>query len=310
LPVGQYGLTGRLLLIQYDSRGNRLLELDLTTGASTVTFQAPSSSWLGEAAVSPDGRTVVIAYAPPSPTGESQFGYTGLYMLPRDGSGPPQPLLTPGESGEAFFYLAWAPDGRSIFYTHLRRLSADDPQAVRLDVEASDLEGRARTVIPNAIWPAVSPDGSMLAYLPVDEAGASSELYLARSDGTDARALFTPGSLPPIDAHLFSADGTGLIFSMVNSGYVPPRSWWDGVLGIETAYAHSVPSDWYASSIDGAPPRRLTNTVEANLIGALSPDGSRLAFLGAGGLYVVPAEGGEATYLSEMIFVGSIGWIP
>jgi hypothetical protein len=102
-PAAQYELTGRLLLIQYSSSGNRLIELNLLSGATTVIFQAPSASWLGEAVVSPDGRTVLLAYSPPPPPGEFQMGHTGLYLLALDGSAAPQPLLTPQGAQDAFF---------------------------------------------------------------------------------------------------------------------------------------------------------------------------------------------------------------
>lgn len=198
-----------------------------------------------------------------------------------------------------------------MYYTHLYPLNSENEGcAVQLDVESSDLEGRARAVVPNAIWPALSPDGSRLAYLAVDDSGMSSELYLAGADGARQRPVFLPGSLPPIDDHLFSADGSQLVFSMVNGSLAPIWSRWDRLLGIETASAHSVPSDWYVSSLDGSRPQRLTNTMETNLAGALSPDGSRLAFLGTGGLYVVETEGGEPIRLSDGFLAGSVDWIP
>ena len=117
--VLEYGLTGRLVMIRFGSDGNRLIELNLETGVIKTLFQAPPNSWLSEAAVSPDNRQILLTYAPPPTTDKPQFGYADLYMLPYDGTSEPQPFITRNNPDESFFFPAWAPDGQSIYLTHL-----------------------------------------------------------------------------------------------------------------------------------------------------------------------------------------------
>lgn len=90
----QLGFTGRLILILSNPKGNQLEELDLSSGKTKTLFQAPENSWLGGAVVSPDGKQILLAYAPPTGEGKAQFGYTDLDLMPFSGASPPKPLLT------------------------------------------------------------------------------------------------------------------------------------------------------------------------------------------------------------------------
>lgn len=88
------GYAGRLILILSNPKGNQLEELDLTSGKTKILFQAPENSWLGAAVISPDGKQILLAYAPPAADGKAQFGYTDLDLMPFSGPAWPQPLLT------------------------------------------------------------------------------------------------------------------------------------------------------------------------------------------------------------------------
>jgi Tol biopolymer transport system component len=309
--ITQYGLTGRLVLIEWRPNGNRLIELNLISGEIKALFQAPENSWLSEAVVPPDEQRILLAYAPPPPGGETQFGYTDLYLLPYDGSSQPQPFLTRSNPEESYFFSTWAVDGQSVYFTHLYQSDPNSPiLTYQNDVEKATLQGETETVIEHALWPAISPDGSRLSYLYADPVTFGNDLYLANPDGTGQLPVLQPGANPPVDAHLFTTDGSQLIFSMVNFQPAPASSWLEILFGVENASAHNVPSDWYHAPLSGGLPERLTYLDDVNLNGDLSPDGGRFAFIAASGLYVMNVDGSNLIQLSNDVMIGTVNWIP
>jgi hypothetical protein len=305
------GLSGRLLIIRYKAEGNELAEFDLASGQVTPVFQAPQNSFLSAAAASPDGEQTLLAYSPPPADETPQYGYTDLYLMPSDGSGPLQPFLLRKGVEEIFFTPTWAPDGQSIYYSHF--YNADPDQQVpdyKYTIERASLNGETELLIQDALWPAVSPDGAQLAYLSYDEVTFSNELYTASIDGGGKTPVLQPGLNPPVDAHLYTADGKSLIFSMVNLQFAPASSWLEKLLGVKVASAHSVPSDWYIVPAGGGQPQRLTAINDVGMFADLSPDGTRMAFISATGLYVMNVDGSELEQISNEILVGTVDWLP
>jgi Tol biopolymer transport system component len=300
-----------LVLIIFGQKGNQLVEIDLTSGNIKTMFQAPENSWLAAAVVSPDGRQVLLSYAPPPPVGNPQFGYSDLYLLPLSGSGSPQPLLTRKDPQESYFNPTWAPDGNSIAYTHLYRIDPNSKvPAFQNDVEQATLDGKTKPLIPHSLWPALSPDGTKLAYLNEDPITFGNDLYLANSDGSNPVPVLPPGINPPVDDHFFTKDGNSLVFSMVNPQTMPTSSWLENFLGVEVASAHTVPSDWYEVSIGGGEPRRLTNLNDVGMYADLSPDGQQVAFISATGLFIMSLDGTNLYNLSNQVYIGTVDWIP
>jgi Tol biopolymer transport system component len=305
-----YGLPGRLLLIEFAQTGNRLVELNLESGERKTVFQAPENSWLSAAVVSPDNQQILLAYAPPPPGDEIQYGYTELYLMEYSISSQPELLVSRVVREDSYFLPTWTPDGRSIYYTRLRRIDpSSEVPTYQYDIELTNLEGETMTILENALWPQISPDGSRLSYLSANPFTFSNDLYLASPDGASAVPVFPPGANPPIDAHIFSMDGNQLIFSMVNIETAPASSWLEELIGVRTVSAHSVPSDWYMTPVSGGTPQRLTNLNDVNLIGSLSPDGTKLAFISASGLYVMNIDGSGLAQLSSDLLVGTVDWI-
>jgi Tol biopolymer transport system component len=305
------GYTGQLILILYGENGNRLVDLDLASGKITTLFQAPANSWLAAAVVSPDDKQILLSYAPPTQSGETQFGYADLYTLPLDGSSPPQPFLTRKDPQESFFNPAWAPDGKSVYYTHLYRIDPNSKvPAFQNDIEQATVGGETKALIAHSLWPAISPDGSELSYLNEDPVTFSNDLYLANPDGSNPSPVLQPGLNPPVDDHLFTQDGQQIIFSMVNVQPAPASSWLDRLLGIEQASAHTVPSDWYISPVQGGTAQQLTNLGDVGMYGDLSPDGRQLVFISATGLHIMNLDGSDLYDLSNQVYIGTVDWIP
>ncbi len=292
-------------------------KLNLATGEQATLFKPPEDAWLTSATVSPDGKQIVLAYAPPPPEGQIQFGYTGLYLMPAEASAPPSPLLERTDPQESYFYPSWSPDGKYLYYAHfIPVINSETGNTFRYTVERLAVPGgSSELLIESAIWPRLSPDGSTLAYLSFDEQTFNNELYVADPDGKNARPIFLPGTFQAVDAHLWTPDGSAIIFSAVGEGPAyqstpaPALSWFDRLLGVQAASAHNVPSDWWRVSLDGADLTRLTKIYDTGLYGSFSPDGERLAFLAASGIYVINPDGSGLTPINPIKTLGTLEWI-
>jgi Tol biopolymer transport system component len=262
---------------------------------------------------SPDGTQLLLAYAPPG-SGAAALNYnTDLYLVPMDGSSPPRPLVSRQDPGtQSYFNPQWAPDGRSIYATFLYQITptAADPSPYQNDIVQISLQGAQKVLIhQHALWPRLSPDGARMAYLYVDPQSLSNDLYLARADGTQPAPLLQPGSATPIDDHLFTPDGSQVIFSMVNGSGPSKGSWFERWLGVTVASAHNVPSDWYRMPAAGGEPQRITRLNDTGMYAALAPDGKHMAFISSAGLYLMNLDGSDLYQVTRQTFIGTIDWI-
>jgi hypothetical protein len=86
--------------------------------------------------------------------------------------------------------------------------------------------------------------------------------------------------------------------------------WWELVLGIHTAVAHSLPTDWWKISLDDPTPKRLTKLNEVGLYGDFSPDGQTIAFTSQGGLYRMNPDGSNLEKWLDQSLLDSLAWRP
>lgn len=312
-PTWSYlNLSGQLIYTVVPENQMLLVKLDLATGQKTTLFQPPTNGWLHGFALAPDGGQIVLAYAPPTPEGGALAGHSGLFLIPAEGSDTPQSLLISDRLDEAYFTPTWSPDGRYLYYAHYQRIStASGPQA-KYDLERRAYpDGQAELLVENALWPGLSPDGAQLAYITFDPLTTDNHLFLADADGKNSRPAIADASFPAVDAHFFTPDGSALVFSAVSDTAAPAGlSWFDRLLGVRAAAAHSVPSDWWRVPVAGGQPEQLTNILDIGLNGAYAPDGQHIAFIAASGVYVMNPDGSELTKLSGEIAAGGIAWTP
>jgi DNA-binding winged helix-turn-helix (wHTH) protein/Tol biopolymer transport system component len=144
----------------------------------------PSDVPVNNAVVSPDGK--YLAYADP----------TGLYLR-QISSGETRPLTLP--KGFVAWPYSWFPDS-----THLlvRRIAAQ-PQDLSLPLETSlyklsILGGEPQERVNSAAAGYVSPDGSRIAYLPMQNVNQvwtpnTSEMWMMDSDGANSRRVVSLG---------------------------------------------------------------------------------------------------------------------
>jgi Tol biopolymer transport system component len=169
-------------------------------------------------------------------------------------------------------------------------------------------DGQPEPIADDAIWPRLSPDGTRLAYVFYSLTDARAELRVADADGQNSTALPLPASFIAVDVPMFTPDGQALLFSGSDTAGPASVSWFDEMLGVQRAEAHSLPSDWYRMSLSGGAPERLTHIQDTGLYGGLSPDGRRLAFIAATGVYVMNLDGSQLTPLLNIPAFGTMDW--
>jgi Tol biopolymer transport system component len=296
----------------YTQGAQGILRLDLATGASTSVLPPLDKAWLSAATVSPDGKTIVIAYAPPPQGDDVQLGYTGLYEISSDGTETtPRPLLERVDPQESYFTPAFTSDGKYLYFAHFIPIRDPSGNTFKYTVERIVYpDGEPEVLVENAIWPRPSPDGTKLAFLKFDVENFVQELYLSDLDGQNGKPVLPPGEFPSVDAQFFSSDGTTLIFNATGQGQSPALAWLDWLMGVQIAEAHNVPSDWWSITLGGSSPVRLTELYDTGMYGSFSPDGAHIGFISASGVYVMDPDGANVTPIVPIDALGTLEWVP
>ncbi len=145
--------------------------------------------------ISPDGRYLVFTDS------------DGFYLRQID-TGETHPVALP--AGFNAKPGGWFPDG-----THLLAMWVEGPKEPQGIWEISLMGGAPRKLVARGAWPAVSPDGATIAYLASEiqfkDISLNKEIWLARSDGGEARKLIGGGDDvlgPPV----WSPDGKRLAY--------------------------------------------------------------------------------------------------
>ncbi len=319
-PLGELG---RLIFTRTTSG---VWELDLATGQMRLLFrpEPEGEAWVTAAAVSPNGQTLVLAYAPPPAAGQIQFGYTELYLMPADGSTAPQPFLTRRETNESFFTPSWSADGRFIYYAHLHSPSAADATATQPAYQyrvervayppapgsGGEREaGPSEVIVENAYWPRLSRDGTRLAYVAVMPEVAENRLWVAQADGSQSQPVAGAAEISTVDAPIFTPDGSAMLFSAPSPTPTSMRPEWEGWLGVRTAWAHNIPSDWWRVTLVDGQTQQLTQIAGTGFYGDFAPDGRHLAFTAANAVMVMDPDGQNLVRLADLPGSGTIAWV-
>ena len=220
-PPAAPPIAGRIVVAEHAGRGGHLLFVD-ETGRRMASLTEPpeEDSFDVTPAFSPDGRW--IAYS----SSRGAVGRAaGLWIVPVDGSAPARRLTTPDNGID--FQPAYAPDGRALAYT----ASHGPGHAVWvLPLDG----GEPRLLMDDAIRPAWSHRGDLLAVTRQASPRDPPEIWLVAPDGGGARKL-TGGA-----GAVFAPDDRQLVFSDRAEGRSDGDLW---LIGVDGQGRHRVVDD-------------------------------------------------------------------
>lgn len=281
----------------------------LTTDASTGTEQAlpimPAVGVAGHAAWSPDRTRLAVSRFGRRPA--ERVGGSDILVAPAWG-GEALPVAEHEADGALLGAPAWLPDSSGIFYDQLPPSGGPTSAQVMF---AEIGTGATPRLIAQGGWPAVSPDGQLLAYVrPSQTTGFLSELVLTDMHGVWDRVLVRGDELVQITSPRFSPDGAEIAFigsvSVGEAMRAPSLSLGD--LFAKGVMRHGPPGDIWVMSVGGGAAYQLTSFEEDEPTLAWSPDGYWLAMMGGGGLYLLPRDLSEGPRLLARGGFGGIDW--
>lgn len=308
-------LSGRLIFTTVFRNGEitppRIVALDLGTGELRTVFAATDNAWIYYLSVSPNGNELMMSYIPPSaPNAEAS---TGIYNLSLAGGAEPQLLFTPPTPFDRYIQVEWAPDGKSIYIVHYNQNDqiAERPFPRYQISRMAYPGGQPEKILDYAFWPRVSPDSTKLVYVTIHPVSGANKLCLANADGSNPQEIQFTGAPQIIDAPIFSADGTSILFSAPSPIQAYEPTWWDRLTGVKIARAHDVPSDWWSVPVAGGAATRLTQLQTIRLFASISPDENYIASMSGEGIFVMGLDGSNVRQLLFDPSLSSVvNWIP
>lgn len=136
--------------------GYRIFRFEPVTGEDTTIFTVPEDAIIYGIDLSPDRRSLAVAYTP-----DFNLGGSGLWTL--DLVNGDFEEVVPVDTGLYVTEPEWSHDGTTVLATHVDRRSAGGEQ---LSLAQIELDGQVDIVAENAITPAATADG--IYYLIVD----------------------------------------------------------------------------------------------------------------------------------------------
>ncbi len=303
--IAEIGLGGRLV---YAQGSDGLWEIDLESGKRSQLWGLTDGGLLSGVAVSPDGLKLAMSYAP---LADSPIQRSDIYIANGDGTNR-QPLLEHRGTFESYDHPAWSLDGNWIYFTRYDVLIDDDQGTAESVVNIERIPaggGEAELVIEDAEQIGFSADGSRMTYLHVDRETLQRTLMVANADGTEPMVSLPDTSFLDLANPRLSPDGETVAFSASGElaiGAAPVGSFWAQIFGIQAAYAHGLPWDYYTMPAKGGEIARITSWNTDGAVLAWSPDGENMALMHQDGLFVTGEA--EPTLLVETPDHGGIDW--
>jgi Tol biopolymer transport system component len=299
-------LSDQILIVRSEG-----LTVYTTNNGESLLLPNPEQSVLTEPALSPDGAriayvrqlTPIVLPGQPIETGAD------LFLANRDGSGA-RLLLLHQQQNEQIRAPAWFPDGDRLLINVQRIQTAQ----ILTDLEVLDTStGTRSTLVTGALLPALSQDGTRIAYVRQD-AQYVQTLYVANADGSNERAVIGPDQgMGSISSPRFSPDGRFLVFAVSPVLGAPGgiRSGQEYVsrAGAALAASNGLPMDIWTMELPNGEPRPLA-TLQLDQPGLVwSGDSERIFVLAGAGIFVIDVEDGASQRLGEGTFHGQLAWL-
>ncbi len=275
--------------------------------------QLPDQSAPSTPALHPSGTAIAFALTG-QPDAKRGFG-SDIYIVNLDGTGL-HPVVQ-HEDNNVFYASPRFDASGNILYVHRRAaiiangaFVGNEDAIVRIDLRT----GQSQKIIKDGADPAISADGTTIIYVHLKDSQIDA-LWRSDIDGSNAAPLLkTKDTFWYLQAPRFSPMSCEVVFSAaghtvggVPGGAIAAR----GAIAGGRGLAHlNIPSELFIVPCDGSTLKSVGQTGD-DVVPAWSPDGTRIAYVGTGGFFVLDVKTGSTRTIAngQDFFFGDLVWL-
>jgi Tol biopolymer transport system component len=307
---------GRGIIAQEDG-----LYLTDNTGGVHSLASSPTGGNVEDPSWRSDGREVAYTRLAPRPGSDAaDSDYYVRFTSDIWGVSPngTSTVLARSDSPDVMYnHPTWSPDGATLFYSREAFYRTGGIEGQTLSIERRSVaSGDHSVIIADGYWPAVSPNGQVLAFVRFGPNGKADLWIHQLSSGAERR--LTDGRFVNITSPRFSPDGLRLAFggelatADIGAPLASLPSSFDGPFGFlaEPAEAHEIMAGLWLVNIGGSGLQRVGDFVVDGLNVSWTSDPNRVLLFGTNGLYDVDLNRGSRTTITEPGSHRGFDWHP